>query len=205
MVYCIDPSELIDITEPLSGGTPPWPGDTPFERSVREGHGFRTSRISMSSHSGSHMDAPSHLTDYRGTIDMVPHERMLLPAQVVLAPGSGMVDGPDLDGLELNGRALLVRSIGDSDMTAGERNGHLSAGAARMAVDRGVAVAGTDSMSIDPPDSDETHRVLLGGSVYILENLRLTSVRPGSYILLCFPLRIESGDGSPVRAFLHPF
>ncbi|OPL19774.1 MAG: hypothetical protein AVO35_02020 [Candidatus Aegiribacteria sp. MLS_C] len=204
MIFSIDPALLIDISAPLSEKTSAWPGDTPFSRTVREEEGFRTSRIVMSSHSGSHMDAPAHLLEHTTTVDMVPVQRLLLPAVLVEATENGAVDPGRLAGLDLEGRALLIRSVVSSG-TPGRRNGHLSAETAQMAVNRGAYLAGTDAMSIDGNGSVEAHRILLGASVIILENLRLEEIRFGEYVLLCFPLRIENSDGSPVRAFLHPY
>lgn len=204
MIFSIDPVRLIDITAPLSEGTAAWPGDTPFGRTLSEEGGFRTSRIVMSSHSGSHMDAPAHLMELSSTIDLVPPQRMLLPATLVEAPEGGAV-GPDrLARLDMEGRALLISSTGCSG-TSGQNHCHLSAEAARMAAGKGLHLAGTDGMSIDGDGSVEAHRILLGASVLILENLRLGGIPAGEYVLLCFPLRIENGDGSPVRAFLHPY
>ncbi|HET9772333.1 MAG TPA: cyclase family protein, partial [Acidimicrobiia bacterium] len=54
------------------------------------------------------------------------------------------------------------------------------------------------------PDTDSypVHRTLLGAGVVIVEGLDLTAVAPGSYELVCLPLRITGGDGAPARAVL---
>lgn len=53
-------------------------------------------------------------------------------------------------------------------------------------------------------DPAETHRLLLGAGVWILEGIRLRGVEPGEYELLCLPLRIEGADGAPARALIRP-
>jgi len=50
----------------------------------------------------------------------------------------------------------------------------------------------------------ETHKVLLANQVLILEGLDLSQVAPGSYELLCLPLKLDVPDGAPARAVLRP-
>ena len=68
----------------------------------------------------------------------------------------------------------------------------------------GVVLVGINSPSVDPSDSDslEAHRIMHGAGVVILENLLLEGVPDGEYELIALPLKIEGGDGSPVRAVL---
>jgi arylformamidase len=68
-----------------------------------------------------------------------------------------------------------------------------------------VRCVGIDYLSIGPygPDGEETHRILLGGGVWVIEGLNLSSVTPGDYELLCLPLLLAGGDGAPARALLR--
>jgi arylformamidase len=50
----------------------------------------------------------------------------------------------------------------------------------------------------------ETHDVLLGAEVYVIEGLNLDGVAPGDYELVCLPLKLEKGDACPCRALLRP-
>ncbi len=204
MFYMIDPEAMIDITMPLSQHTPCWPGDTPFRREMREEHGFRTSRIVMSTHSGTHMDSPAHLIRCSITIDQIPPSGLVLPALLIDLPGIESVTAGHLKDLPLAGRALLLRTAPEVPAEDLMEYGHLTADAAQMAVEHGARLVGIDALSVDPPDCDLAHGILLEGSVPVIENLVLGHVHPGEYLLFCFPLRISSGDGSPVRAFLHP-
>jgi arylformamidase len=73
-------------------------------------------------------------------------------------------------------------------------------------VERGVLTVGIDYLSIGPYGSagDETHRILLGAGIWVIEGLNLAAVAAGLYELACLPLRIEGGDGAPARAILRP-
>jgi len=70
--------------------------------------------------------------------------------------------------------------------------------------DQGCVLAGLDTPSVDPYDSTglESHLALFSSGMRCLEGLRLEGVAPGLYTLVALPLKIEGGDGSPVRAVL---
>ena len=72
---------IIDLTHSLSGSTPVFPGDDPVKITVVEQagvphasgrRGLNCSRLEMSVHSGTHMDAPFHFFNNGATIDDVP-------------------------------------------------------------------------------------------------------------------------------------
>ena len=65
-------------------------------------------------------------------------------------------------------------------------------------------MVGLDYLSVDRfgDDAYPAHRALLGGGVLILEGIDLSGVEEGAYMLYALPLKIEAGDGSPVRAVL---
>lgn len=168
----------IDITRPLSRDTEPWPGDAPFRRTEVVKGEWTISRLRMSAHSGTHMDAPLHRIPGGASIDMIPLSRMVLPAIVC-----------DSVPEHCRGVAVLltcsVTGTGASEL-----------------VDRGAELVGTAEMSIDRCDCDDAHLALLGAGIPVVENLLLEGVEHGRYTLVCLPLRIVGGDGSPVRAIL---
>jgi len=53
-------------------------------------------------------------------------------------------------------------------------------------------------------DTAETHQVLLGAGIWIIEGLDLSRVKPGRYDLVCLPLKVLASDGAPARAILRP-
>ena len=82
----------------------------------------------------------------------------------------------------------------------------ISAAAAQYLVDRRVRAVGVDYLSVGGyvHDGVETHRILLGAGIGIMEGLNLASVAPGPYDLICLPLRVAGADGAPARAVLRP-
>ena len=205
--YSIAPDRLVDITRPLTEDTPFWPGDEQFRRRLLTvAEGFVTSGLKMSSHSGTHMDAPAHLAHCKTTVDNIPLTKLILPATVVDCSSRKVIDEDVLLGLSLQGKALLLKTASSvSDQTDIFSNyASLTASAGEAAREMGIALLGIDSVSVDPPESSNVHRTLLEASIPIVENLWLNEIGSGEYLLICLPLRIESGDGSPVRALLQP-
>ncbi len=165
---------LIDVTKSMYNGIPVWPGDTPFDRSVISNGSFTSSRVTMSLHTGTHMDAPSHMFPGAKTIDQIPP--FIVPALVFL-------NGNPL------GKAVLL-------------DGPVSGAVAQKLVDSGAVLVGTSSISIDHDGSEDAHKAILGGGIPVIENLELGEVAPGEYILMAFPLKFAGADGSPVRVLL---
>jgi len=206
MEYRLSPGRLIDITRALKDSTPAWPGDVRFRKDTSVIHGFRTSKLTMSSHCGTHIDPPAHLARYRTFVDDIPLNRLILPAVVVDCRGNREINQAYIEDLSLDGKALILKTVSDETGKPGEtmEYSYLCADTADLAVGKGVRIVGIDTFSVDPPDSADVHEILLGASIPVLENLLLDDVLPGNYLLLCFPLKIATGDGAPVRAFLQP-
>jgi len=83
---------------------------------------------------------------------------------------------------------------------------YISAAAARFLVDRQVRTVGVDYLSVGGYvfDGVETHQILLGAGLWVIEGLNLAAVEAGVYELICLPLRIAGADGAPARAILRP-
>ena len=200
--------ELIDISVPLQPGMVVWEGDPPFRieqaASMPAGEEFNVTRLDLSTHTGTHLDAPLHFVDGGATVDSIPLETLYGPCHVVDAASvGGQLDAAALGGLDLppgerllfktrNG-ALWERETFSWDFTA------LTADGAEALVERGVRLVGIDYLSIGDFDA---HRVLLGAGVVPLEGLDLRAVEPGPYTLVCLPLKLVGVEGSPARALL---
>lgn len=81
----------------------------------------------------------------------------------------------------------------------------ISAAAAQYLVDRRVRAVGVDYLSVGGyvHDGVETHRILLGAGIGIMDGLNLASVAPGPYDLICLPLRVAGADGAPAPWTVH--
>jgi arylformamidase len=219
-----EPSCLIDITLPISERLPVWPGDAPVEIH-RTTHVVTISEFRMSSHVGTHLDAPAHFLATGRTVDQVPLEALIGPAWLVDTGEAKLVTAETLDraGIPSSVERLLVKTmnsrLGALKVAAGparpagsqerapfdEGFVALDSSAARWLLDHRVRLVGIDAPSIEPFKSTDfaVHRLLLGSDLVIVENLLLQNVASGAYRLICLPLPYEGGDGAPVRAVLE--
>lgn len=199
-----------DITQVLRGGIPVWPGDTAFASKrtwrIEEGSPVNVSALTLSTHTGSHADAPLHYSATACDIASVDLGPYLGECLVVDARGSGPLIGPEHLPKLGGANRVLFRTFEsfpvdrwESGFTAiaPETIEHLA--------ERGVRLIGIDSPSIDPQDSKTmtAHTLVLQHDLRILEGLVLDDVPPGRYELVALPLPIAGGDASPVRAILR--
>lgn len=149
----------------------------------------------MSSHLGTHADAPSHVLADGEPIGSSRLEAFLGPARVVDLPGRGEVGPDSLPSRSVGVRRVLFRTRGLA---------FLAPLAALRLAERGTILVGTDAMSVDPADAEDlpVHRTLLSRGVMLLENLNLEGIEPGDYGLVAVPLAFRDLDASPVRAVL---
>lgn len=175
---------IYDITHYLEDATPVYPGDPPVrveEIFTLEHDGFSVRRISMSTHAGTHMDAPAHFIQGGGAADAVDLEKLMGPVVVVEHFSAAIESGSD--------RVVA-------------KEGHLSRAQAEALLKAGVRVIGTAKDSVEEDPTYAVHRLLLQAEVVLLENLKLDGVEPGRYHLIALPMKIKGADGAPVRAVL---
>jgi arylformamidase len=198
---------LIDLSPPLSARLAVWPGDVAFTRPVTvTPDGLTISSVTTTLHAGSHADAPLHVVPGAASIDALPLETWIGPCQVVearVAP-RGRVRLEDLAEPPAAPRLLVKTGTYPDRERFSEEFAGLDASLAAELAARGVVLVGIDTPSVDPfADSAlAAHRALAGAGIAWLEGLVLAHVPPGRYDLVALPLRIEGGDGSPVRAVL---
>ncbi|MEE4276184.1 MAG: cyclase family protein [Thermoleophilia bacterium] len=207
---------LVDLSHGIGEGMPSYPGDGPVEvRRVEVDAPWRMLRLALGTHAGTHIDAARHYVADGRTIDEYPLERFLLEAWVVHLEGPSDAAIPwsaleaGLPRSALAGAAVLLHTGWDRHWGEPEAEHHpyLSADAARRLVEAGVGLVGTDAFSLDATagGTEHAHAALLGADVLIVENLtRLECLEgAGPYRCAFVPLRIEGGDGSPVRAYAY--
>lgn len=192
-----------------------YPGDpeVTIERTsdMRVGDVSNVSIVSMSTHTGTHVDPPIHFVHNGATIDRVPLETLVGRALVVDVRGVATIGAEELESLELPSDTERLLFLTDWSARWAEPSPPfpdaatcLSLKGAHWLIARGVRVVGTDFLSIEATD-DATfpvHRALLGADIAIVEGLDLREVPAGRYVLWCLPLKIQEGDGGPARVVL---
>lgn len=199
----------IDVSIPLENGVTVWPGDAPFafdaDLRIAQGDMCNVSRIAMSSHTGTHVDAPWHFEDSGKRLDEVDAGIYMGQALIVDATGLAQVDAKDLGPDSLPRRVLLKtdNSKRPFDLPFQENYVALTPDAARRIVEENVKLIGIDYLSVAPFDDAETvHHILLRNEVMIVEGLRLDFIMPGTHEFIVLPLALKDADGAPARAFI---
>ncbi|ANE44748.1 kynurenine formamidase [Deinococcus puniceus] len=219
-----------DISRALTPGHPSWPGDPEFVLHPRgrmaAGDSVNTGELGLSTHTGTHVDAPWHYADAAEKLDAVPLSRYVgrcrvMSVQASQTQGSGE---PALVGLDilndlpdqLPPRVLLHTGQPAHWDTFPEDFTALHPDLITELGRRGVQLIGTDSPSVDPLTSKtlDAHAACFASGILILEGLNLSSVQDGEYDLMCLPMPLAGGpnkegqyigiDGAPARAVLLP-
>jgi arylformamidase len=190
-----------------------WPDDPPIElvrtMDVAKGDPATVSRLSLGVHSGTHVDAPVHFLAEGAGVDAIPLDRLLGEARVV-----EVGEGPSIGAAQLlpldprPGERLLFKTLNSARCWKADRFlpdfVHLSVEAAALLAERQVRTVGIDYLSIAGTEEGvPTHVALLEKGICIIEGLDLSSVQPGSYELICLPLRLAGADGAPARVLLR--
>ena len=205
---------VLDLSHFLSEDMPVYPGTEPpsiAQATTIERDGFAEKLLSLYSHTGTHMDAPSHMISGAPCLDAMEVGRFVGKGAVLDLTGlrSPAVEmaaissqGPRLAGADF----VLLRT--DWSLRWGAESYFsgfpvLTPDAASWLADLGLSGIGLDCISVDPVGGEgfPIHEIFLGRGMLIVENLRdlaLLGDRP--FFFFCLPLRIRDSDGSPIRA-----
>jgi len=202
-----------DISLTLRGRMPVYPGEaTPLlepTSDMERGASYNVSRLTISTHTGTHIDAPRHFLRGGTPVDQIPVDVLVGPAFVVEMPVDREITAADLEAaaIPLGAERILFKTrnsrlLDDEDFRRDFV--YLTLDAVHWLVERGVRLVAIDYLSVEQMDADPNivHQTLLRAGMVVVEGADLRRVSPGPYLLACLPLKLEGADGSPVRAVL---
>ncbi len=209
--------KIVDLTHSVSPNMPVYPGTEPpvfiTGCSIDE-IGFLEKKITLYSHTGTHIDAPAHLIKGHNTLDLLPINHFYGPALMLdfdmfkpetigvkeLAPYQDKIKDVE----------FLLLHTGWSQYWGTEKYfsnyNVLSKEAAEWLSKFGLKGFGSDTISADTADTHDypVHKALLRLNTIIIENLtNLLALPRNIFDFSCFPLNFEDADGSPVRAVAY--
>lgn len=196
--------KIIDATRPLKNDMLVYPGDVIPSFSQADHGRYLISDLHLSSHTGTHIDAPVHYLKSGDTIDTIPLSRLIGRCRVIDVSNAGtLITAEQLKG-ELDGvKRLLLKTRFSGKTVFTEEYPSLALDAACSITDQGIECVGIDSPSIESFNCDgSVHRHLLGNGCIIIELLDLSDVPEGDYKMVALPLRFTGLDGSPARVIL---
>lgn len=208
--------DLIDVSVPMRVRMPQWAGEEiySFEPLSRTpGDVVNVSKVTFTTHTGTHVDSSWHFIHGGRKLDEIPLADWNGPVVVVDCRHlTADITADDLNQLNIptDATKLIFRTT-NSDIWRNQPEGFtpeyiaLSPSGATWVVEHGIKLVGIDYLSIGAADDSgvDTHLILLGSQILIVEGLDLEGVDAGNYDLLCFPLHIAGADGAPARVALR--
>ena len=208
--------KIYDISLTVSPSMAVWPGDpkVKLERvsKMEQGSEANVTRLEMSAHTGTHIDAPFHfLGGDAQTVDELPLKQLIGRVHVMHLPDEvDSVTAQVLKNAAIHPltRRLLIKTR-NSKIWEGEQNQFqedfvaISPDGAEYLVAHGINVVGVDYLSVAPyRDGAPTHTILLEAGIILIEGLDLSLVPEGRYMMYCLPLKLKGCDGAPARVIL---
>lgn len=204
-------ARVIDLSHALNNSVP----GAAFEPARQlETDGWNATTLQLYSHCATHMDAPVHFGVGTQTIDAIPLERCIVRAWVAdLTPiePRHLITSDDLRDVRERvqpGEALILRT--DWSQKWGQPDfrdalPRVSEELAHWLVDRQVGLLGVEPPSVadvnELAEVTRIHKILFAGDVIVVEGLaQLEQIREPCVRLIALPLKIQGGDGCPVRA-----
>jgi kynurenine formamidase len=207
--------ELFDLTMPFSEKTIPVPGHPcpNFEPlTTLERDGVRNTTMTISIHTGTHIDAPSHFIADGAAIDEIPIDRFRRPGvrldlRTLAEPGEpitlGHLKQAGFDPSESRDSILMLASGWSDGAWQSERlygaNPYLAQDAAEALASAAPSALGLD-FAVDDAKPWPNHTILLGAGVLLIENLmRLPELPRDGFDVMAFPLKLVGENGGPTR------
>lgn len=209
--------KVYDLTLSVSEKIPTFPDSPPphFIQWASLGKDdYNIEMLFLSSHTGTHIDAPYHFVESGKKIHELDPSRFMQNA-ILIRIKSGAnhtITKSDIVSFEkkhgkIPNNSTIVFATGWNDNTSRKdffsQNPGLAESAAKYLVSKKTNLVGIDSPSIDPGKDPKftSHHVLLRGNVLILENLcNLSKIKNTHFNLIALPLKLQNATGSPVRA-----
>lgn len=221
--------KIVDLSQTLEERMPASPNHAKFFQHVWGSYalGDRSLnlQLSMSDHSGTHVDAPAHFIGpskphAHVTIDQVPLNRFVARGYRVdcqsfqageYVSRNFLTEWEGDHGVVQSGDVVLF-DFGWASRWALRPDGvrysvdfpGVAMDVAEYLVQKRVTGFGVDTLSPDPPGAHQRKRAIhpfvLENQLLIFENLTNLTRLPDFSLFVGFPLKIRNGSGSPVRA-----
>lgn len=202
----------IDLTQTISEDMPVYPGT---ERPILDrtfnikDYGFAETKISMFSHTGTHIDAPSHMVEGAKNLDEYPVDRFFGKAFLLDLKKDEMkaIEAlrQELDNLSTPVDFLVIRTGWSEKWGSDDYFNDFpipTKEVLELFFEKGLKGIGIDAISVDPVGSTafENHMLIFGHDAIIIENLcNLDRIKTTTFDITLLPLKMEASDGMSAR------
>lgn len=197
---------VVDLTHPISSELPvyfPWHPKTDLEQTATyQNNRCEVRRLSIGTHSGTHIDAPSHVFEGKPTLDQYDPALWYVDAQVLdftpREPGKEITRDEIEKKFRKKGVGVLLKT--GWDVRFGQKDYYatyppISNEAAEYLVTMEIPV-----LAADTPFTLDVHYIILKHGIPLITNLNNTArLSEGLIKLISAPLLIKGGDGAPAR------
>jgi len=209
--------KIVDLTLTVSDKIPTFPGSPqpsfiPWEN-VKE-DGYNLELLFLSTHTGTHMDAPYHFLEKGAKIHEISLKKLVSEAVLIKSKKKGdeSITKIDIQKFEkkfgnFEGFSSVIFYTGWQRNLQKKyyftKNPGLSVSAAKYLASKKINLVGIDSPSIDLGTDSKfsVHQIFAKKGMLIVENLaNLEKIKPAKFHLVVLPLKLKSATGSPVRA-----
>ena len=209
--------KIIDLTLTVSDEIPTFPGSPqpsfiPWEN-VKE-DGYNLELLFLSTHTGTHMDAPHHFLEKGAKIHEISLKKLVSEAILIKSKkkSGGSITKTDIQKFEkkhgkIDGFSSIIFYTGWQKNLQKKyyftKNPGLSVSAAKYLASKKVSLVGIDSPSIDLGTDSKfsVHQIFAKKGILIVENLaNLDKIKSSKFHLVVLPLKLKNATGSPVRA-----
>jgi arylformamidase len=211
-------SEWIDVSIPLENGMVHMPKDPQANfyliHDPEKGSRGTMYEMKITSHEGTHVDAPRHFIRGGTTIDQMPLDTTLGLARIIEIKDQESIKVEELEQYNIQPGERLLFKTKNSYSDVYKLNSfyvdfvYFTEKAAEYLAARKVRVVGTDFISVGTNKRDENifavHEILEYAGIWIIEGLDLSKVGPGNYDLICLPFKLKTGDAGLARAVVRP-
>ena len=209
---------FFDISRLINENMAIYPGDPKpnFEQvSTIDNNQVEVTRITIGSHTGTHIDAQKHFLSDGIGIDKEPLRKFIGQAHVIDLSNKILGEGISDSDLEkyseiLKGNDILLIYTDMDNKIQGSNEiygfNYLEPSAAEWIVNHKIKCIGIDTFSVEKFKAKDgiVHKKLLSNGIGIIENLKSNFVQFANkkVFLICLPLLLENIDASPARAIL---
>jgi arylformamidase len=204
--------KIIDLSHTLNNEMPVYPGtEKPSITKIfnADRDGFTEHRMTLTTHTGTHLDAPAHLFTHARCIDDYDISDFMGPA-IMIECEKKLPITYDLIKSSLNNSAppeFILFNTGWESLWGHKNYFHsfpvMDKEAAGFAAGFPLKGIGIDAVSFDAIEDTElkNHKLFLSKNFLLIENLcNLSKLPAQGFHFSCLPLKIAGADGSPVRA-----
>lgn len=164
-----------------------------------------SSNISMNLHTGTHIDAPLHMIEGGATFETIDINKLVTNCTVYdLTAVTDRITAEDLKTKDIKPRSFILLKTRNSFVEGFDDNFVFvdKTGAEYLKTIQ-ITGVGIDSLGIERAQPDhETHKILMGNGIIILEGIRLAGIKEGSYKMAALPIKLRGTEASPARVVL---